>query len=404
MPCPVPGEPFGPYRVVRRLGAGGMGIVFEAVEPARSRTVALKVVAPQYVGDPAIRARFASEAQAQAALASPHVVPVLAYGEVDGTPYLASRLVPGGDLGHLLRTRGVPTLATAVDLIGQVASGLATAHARGIVHRDLKPANVLLTSDGSKARAYLTDFGLARVVGVDHGLTTQGFAVGTPSYQAPELHTGAEADARSDVYSLGCLLWATLTGHPPYVGRTDYQLVRAHVEQPVPQLAVSGRCAGAVNRVLRIALAKDPAARYPSAAEMRDELRALPRDGQPASDRLAGAERPRRRRWAVGAATVGAAMLVAASLLLPDGDDRGLTAAERRAADEIAAALVADGGVTEAQATCTARAFVGRTGADPLIEAGMLDAGLHYVADSRIGDPDLLDALTGAALACLPDA
>lgn len=382
-----------------------MGVVFEAVETGADRRVALKVLSPQHAGDAALRARFATEARAQSALESPHVVPILAHGEVDGTPYLASRLITGGDLGALLRTRGAPSPARALDLIAQVASGLAAAHDRGVIHRDLKPANVLLHADGRGTTAYLTDFGVARIAGLDHGLTTQGFAVGTPSYQAPELHTGADAGPRSDVYALGCLLWAALTGAPPYAGRTDYQLVGAHQREPVPQVAGSGGFERGLNRILRTALAKDPARRYRSAAACRDALRALRRHAAPAQVRRAADRTPNRGRavgFAGGAAAVVAAAALAGVLLSGGaGDEPGLTADEQKAAAELTATLVADAGVTEEQADCTARAFVGATGTQALLEAGMLDEELRYVEGSRTRDADLLQALTTATLACV---
>jgi serine/threonine protein kinase len=381
-----------------------MGVVYEAVESGLERRVALKVVSPQYAGSAELRARFATEARAQAALDSPHVVPVHAHGEVEGTPYLASRLIAGGDLGDLLRTRGAPPPGVAVDLVAQVASGLATAHEHGVVHRDLKPANVLLHTGADGTTAYLTDFGIARVAGLDHGLTTQGFAVGTPSHQAPELHTGADAGPRSDVYSLGCLLWAALTGAPPYAGRTDYQLAQAHLRAPVPQVTGTGDFERTLNRVLRTALAKDPSARYPSAVQLRDDLRSLRRYDAPAYVVRAGSPRRRRTGRVIGA-VAGAAGVAAAAVLvaqsLGGAGDGGLTGAEQEAAAELAAVLVTDGGVTEEQADCTARAFVAATGTEALVGAGMLDADLRYVEGSRTRDRELLEALTAATLDCV---
>ena len=220
---------------------GGMGVVFEAVDTVLQRRVALKVISPYLADDPAFRVRFTQEAQAQASLDSPHVVQVFSHGEVDGSLYMATQLIPDGDLGAMIREQGAPPPRIAIDLIAQIAAGLADAHAVGLVHRDIKPANVLLRLRGEEVSAYLADFGIARRIDFDpdlnQTLTTQGFAIGTPSYMAPELHTGGTPGTTTDVYSLGCLLWAALVGRAPYVGTTEYQLVSAHVSAPVPQLA-----------------------------------------------------------------------------------------------------------------------------------------------------------------------
>ena len=241
---PEPGEMLGPYRIVRRLGFGGMGMVFEAMEGTLNRPVALKVISSHLADDPDFRARFVHEAQAQASVRSPHVVTVFSHGEADGRLYIATELVDAGDLGRLVQEHGAPPLATALDIIAQVASGLADAHAVGLVHRDIKPANVLLRRRPHGVQAYLADFGIARQVDAASGLTRIGATVGTPSYMAPELHTGGQAGVASDIYSLGCLLWAAITGTAPYAGTSDYQIVSAHLAQPVPQLQPGAPAAG----------------------------------------------------------------------------------------------------------------------------------------------------------------
>lgn len=275
-----PGDQLGPYRVVRELGRGGMGTVYEALDVGLNRSVALKVITHALGGDPAFRARFTQEAQAQASLDSAHVVTVFAYGEVDGRLYIASQLIPDGDLGAMFRAHGAPPPQIALSMMAQIADGLAEAHRVGLIHRDIKPANVLLRNRGSEITAYLADFGIARRLGPApgvSGLTTEGFAVGTPSYMAPELHTGGAPGPASDIYSLGCLLWACLTGRAPYGGTTDYQIVTAHVSAPVPQLAGTTPYERELNRILAAAMAKDPRQRYPSASALRDDLRAVER-------------------------------------------------------------------------------------------------------------------------------
>ncbi|WP_139980128.1 serine/threonine-protein kinase [Nocardioides litoris] len=271
-----PGAQLGAFRLGRRLGAGGMGIVYQALDTSLNRQVALKVISPQIGDDPDFQARFRREAQAQASLDSPHVVQVYSFGEADGRLYIASQLIPDGDLGQMLAKHGRPPARIAVNLMSQVADGLADAHAAGLVHRDIKPANVLLRNRDQQLFAYLGDFGIARQVGQSQ-LTQAGGTVGTPSYMAPELHTGGDSGTSSDIYSLGCLLWAALSGKAPYAGGTQYQVVMAHMEQPVPQLAPTGPLALEINRVLATAMAKNPAQRYPTAAAMRDDLKRVVR-------------------------------------------------------------------------------------------------------------------------------
>ncbi len=268
---PAPGEMIGPYRIERTLGGGGMGVVFAALDVGLNRPVAIKVIAPHLADDPEFRTRFTREAQALAALDSAHVVHVYAYGEVDGRLYIATQLIPDGDLAARLQKYGAPPLPVALDLVAQVASGLADAHAAGLIHRDIKPANVLLRHRHDSHQAYLSDFGIARKAGSET-MTGSGVA-GTPSYMAPELHTAGTAGVESDVYSLGCLLWAAVTGTAPYRGTSDYQIATSHFVEPIPQLAGDEAAIAETNRILRTAMAKQPGDRYASAAALRDDLR-----------------------------------------------------------------------------------------------------------------------------------
>lgn len=270
---PAVGARIGRFRILEQLGQGGMGVVYRAMEENLGREVALKVIAPLFAHDPEFRERFTREARAQASLESAHVVAVYAHGEEDGYLYLASQLIPGGDLGQLIRSQGVPTLVEALEIIEQVSSGLADAHDAGLVHRDIKPGNVLVRRRPGAVRAYLADFGIARRMNADATRFSSSTA-GTPSYMAPELHGGARASAVSDLYALGCLLWVALTGRPPYRGESEYQLVAAHVRDPVPQLSGSSPMVHATNRILRTAMAKDPSDRYQRAAEMSADLQA----------------------------------------------------------------------------------------------------------------------------------
>lgn len=272
-PEPAPGTRIGRFLLLDQLGQGGMGVVFRAREENLGREIALKVIAPLFAHDPEFRERFTREARAQASLESAHVVTVYAHGEEDGYLYIASQLIPGGDLGELIRTEGPPTLVEALEVIEQVASGLSDAHHAGLVHRDIKPGNVLVRRRPGSIRAYLADFGIARRMNADATRFSTTTA-GTPSYMAPELHGGAKAGPSTDIYALGCVLWVALTGTPPYQGMSEFQLIAAHVREPVPQLEGDSAMVHATNRILRTAMAKEPAERYQSAAEMGSDLQA----------------------------------------------------------------------------------------------------------------------------------
>lgn len=411
---PAPGDRIGPYRIVRRIGAGGMGVVFEALDTVLHRRIALKVISPPYAGDPAFRVRFAEEARTQASLDSPHVVPVFAHGEADGALYIASQLVPDGDLGAMIRAQGVPPPRVALDLIAQVAAGLADAHAAGVVHGDLKPANVLLRFRCEEASAYLADFGIARRAGVDpppdRTLPAQGVPVGTPTAMAPELHAGGSPGTTTDVYALGCLLWTALVGRAPYTGSTDDQVAHAHVAAPVPQLEAGGPFEREVNRILRTAMAKRPRERYPSAAALRADLRRVLRAHPAPSAVRAGSARQRRRVGPalvllVGVTVVG--VVGAVALFGDDGgrgaaDQHGMTPDERAAARNIAAALTADSGFDVREAACTARKLVRRSGIDGLHEQGVLDDDLDFVADADPAvDPQILSAVISLGASCV---
>ena len=398
---PTEGEEIGPFRVVHRIGGGGMGAVFEAVDETLGRRVALKVIAPHLAEDAEFRARFTAEAQALAALDSPHVVHVYAHGDQAGRLYIATQLIPDGDLAHLIEGVGAPPLRVGLDLIGQVAAGLADAHAVGLVHRDIKPANVLLRWQHDGLSAYLGDFGVACRVGADspHELGT----VGTPAWMAPELHSGASAGVASDVYSLGCLLWATLTGRAPYVGATEDQVAAAHREQPVPQLLGDSPMAREINRILRTAMAKDPTARYPSATLLGDDLRRARFLSDVAGSGVAA---PRR------AALVAAALLVAVvagsiayATSTPDDDatpnPSASTGDEAVAVASLARALADQGVMSRADARCTARRWIAEAGLRPMVAAGFFDADLDYVdQDPSAMTSRIESAATAAARAC----
>jgi len=271
---PDVGERFDRFRITRLLGQGGMGAVYVAVQEGLAREVALKVLLPSYADDPGYRARFTREAAILARLDSPHIVHVYDHGETDGRLWIATQLVTGGDLERVLRERGPLAPRAALAVARQVAEALAAAHDGGVVHRDVKPSNVLLRQGTGHPHAYLCDFGIATTGGA--GLTTPGSVVGTWSYLAPERCRGEAATPRGDVYSVGCLLWALLTGTPPFTG-TEIEVGMGHLNGPVRQFAEGAPYAPAVNGVLARALAKDPADRHPDAHALATELAAVER-------------------------------------------------------------------------------------------------------------------------------
>ncbi|HET9419623.1 MAG TPA: protein kinase [Nocardioides sp.] len=267
---PRVGDHFGRYRIDDRIGQGGMGVVFGATDTSFDRRVALKVVSALLGDSPDFRRRFEREASLLARLSSPHVIDIYDYGVQDGCPYIATQFIGGGDLGHLLQSRGAMPPRLAAQVCAQVADALHDAHRAGVVHRDVKPSNVLLRDpDTLDLHAYLCDFGIARTEA--DGLTVPGSVTGTWSYLSPECGKGASGSPASDVYALGCLFWATLTGAPPFRG-SDVEIAIAHQQAPVPQLAGADEFTRQVNLVLTRSLAKDPRHRYPDADRMRIDL------------------------------------------------------------------------------------------------------------------------------------
>lgn len=271
---PRVGDQFGAFRITDEIGRGGMGMVFNAVQLPLNRPIALKVLNPQLTTDVEFIARFEREAEVLARMNSPHVVQVYEHGRVGECLYLAMQHIAGGDLSRYLRRSGPLPLATALDLTGQIAAALADAHALGVIHRDIKPSNVLLARTGADLFAYLCDFGIAQ--SAQQGFTRAGTLAGTIEFTAPERHEGRPADARSDLYSLGCLLWCMVSGVNPYSG-TDFQIAQQHFSAPVPQLASTGPVEVAINRLLATFMAKEPSQRPQSAVQAVTDLRAVQR-------------------------------------------------------------------------------------------------------------------------------
>ena len=310
----TPGELLGGCRVEGVIARGGMGVVYRATQLQLQRPVALKVITADRAGDPEFRERFERESRMAAAIDHPNVVPVYAAGEDRGALYIVMRYVPGSDLHALIKANGALPGPRAAAIVAQVAAALDAAHAAGLVHRDVKPANVLLPSAGD--HAYLSDFGLVQSLDPHEPLTESGRWIGTVDFASPEQLGGEPVDARSDVYSLGCVLYATLTGAPPFPRGTVSATLLAHLRDAPPKPSASGADAQ-FDRVIARALAKDPDDRYPSAGDLGRATLAAAR-GEPVteSERTvaigpaapgAGARRRRRRTDTAATAVVPAA-------------------------------------------------------------------------------------------------
>jgi YVTN family beta-propeller protein len=262
-----PGDVFAGHRVEGVAGRGGMGVVYRAVQLDLDRTVALKLIAGALARDDEFRERFVGESRAAASIDHPNVIPIYYTGEHEGRLYIVMRYVEGSDLRTAVRAEGRLDPGRAARIVAQVGAALDAAHARGLVHRDVKPANVLLDAED---HAYLTDFGLTKRLHSSGGAPTRaGGWVGTLGYVAPEQIRGGRVDARTDVYALGCVLYQALTGVPPYQRDSDEATLWAHLNDPPPALAEHAPgVPGALDDVLRRALAKDPADRFPSAGDL----------------------------------------------------------------------------------------------------------------------------------------
>ncbi len=274
MGIPGVGDEFGRYRLDRVIGQGGMGVVFAATDLRLDRTVALKVITGPLADNEDFRRRFHDEAAVLSRLDSPYVITIHDHDEVDGQPFIVTQFVDGTDLGTFLHEHGPLPAKVALTMCAQVARGLGDAHRRGVIHRDVKPGNILLREPGTpEMHAYVCDFGIARSDSSE-GHTATGLVAGTWAYLAPERTQGASASPASDLYALGCVLWACLTGSEPYTG-TDVEMAIAHAQAPVPQLPASSTFITELNGVLARLLAKDPAERYADAAAARADLERL---------------------------------------------------------------------------------------------------------------------------------
>ncbi|RBY87229.1 serine/threonine protein kinase [Blastococcus sp. TBT05-19] len=329
------------YRLTSLIAGGGMGQVWRGHDTLLDRPVAVKVLREQYAGDATFLTRFRAEAQHAALLTHPHIAAVFDYGEVPATPhaqssaYLVMELVDGESLADLLAREHRLDAARTVDILDQVADGLAAAHAAGIVHRDIKPANILVTPQGT---VKITDFGIARSA-ASVAVTGTGQVVGTAHYFSPEQAAGGQATPASDVYALGAVAYECLAGRRPFEAENPVQIAVMHIrDEPAP--LPMGVPAG-VRTLVEQAMAKDPAARYPDGAALRDAARRLtaglptsparraptavlpvPGSGTQPIRAVAAPAARGRRRWLIPALVAAAVALIAVAVLvtvLPTG-------------------------------------------------------------------------------------
>ncbi|MEE2963160.1 MAG: protein kinase [Acidobacteriota bacterium] len=265
------GATFGRFRILDCCGRGGMGVVYRANEAQLNRTVALKVIASELVGGRDARERFKREARTIAKLEHAHIVPIHTVGFDEGQAWISMRFLAGGDLSDRLLHQGPGLTSATLRILEQVADALDFAHSEGVIHRDLKPSNVLLDDRG---RAYLSDFGIARVADTSVTLTQRGVQLGTPAYMAPEQAEGKRPDHRADIYSFGIMAYELITGKLPYTADSPVTLLYQHVHEPVP-LAPLKRVAPAFVDPIAKALAKNPSDRWDSAGEFVTALRNL---------------------------------------------------------------------------------------------------------------------------------
>ncbi len=280
-PADRAGTTLGKYRLIEKLGQGGMAQVYKAYQPDLDRFVAIKILHPHLTGDEEFAARFQREARAIAALEHPHTVRVYDFDTAEGLAFIVMEYLTGDSLKTRVRELSCRDefmpLAEVAHIISALADALDYAHARGVVHRDIKPSNVLITREG---RAVLTDFGIAKII--DATVITGGNSIlGTPAYMSPEQAKGEPGDARSDIYALGVMLYQLCTNHLPFDADTPYAIILKHLTAPLPPpRELRPDLPTALERVILKALAKDPRERFQTAAEMSAAIRAAVETGK----------------------------------------------------------------------------------------------------------------------------
>ncbi|MBM3957410.1 MAG: serine/threonine protein kinase, partial [Gemmatimonadetes bacterium] len=261
-------ERIGRYRILQEIAAGAQGTVYRGFDPEGGRLVAVKVLHPTLTGDATYVERFHREASLAASIDHPNVIRIFEVGEDAGRHFMALEFLPES-LSRLIESGGLPPERAAA-VAAEIGDGLGAAHARGIVHRDMKPQNVLVTPEGTPK---VTDFGIARAESMST-MTATGMMMGTPYYMSPEQARGERADARSDVYSLGCVVYQMLTGQVPFDAPTPLAVLRHHTDsQPRPVRELRSDVPRSLADVVRRSMERDPARRYANASEMAEAVR-----------------------------------------------------------------------------------------------------------------------------------
>ncbi|MGA0149531.1 MAG: protein kinase domain-containing protein, partial [Ilumatobacteraceae bacterium] len=263
----------GRYELGRRIGRGGMAEVFVARDKLLDRPVAIKILFAEYAKDPLFVERFRREAMSAASLNHPNIVGVYDWGQVDTTYYIAMEYVQGRTLADILQKHERLSVLQACDIALDIASALSSAHAAGVAHRDIKPANVIVSATG---HVKVADFGIARAIGaaIEQGLTQTGAVMGTATYFSPEQAQGAQPDPRSDLYSLGVIMYEMLAGQPPFTGENAIAIAYKQVhDAPIPLRTKNPEVSPAFSAIVMKCLAKDRDRRYPTALALADDLR-----------------------------------------------------------------------------------------------------------------------------------
>ncbi|MCH8021158.1 serine/threonine protein kinase, partial [candidate division KSB1 bacterium] len=273
---PMIGKTVSHYKVVDYLGGGGMGVVYKAEDIKLKRTVALKFLPLEFTRNPEAKARFMKEAQAASALDHPRIGTIYEVNETDdGHMYIAMAFYEGETLKDVLE-RGTIPLKRVIELVLQVANGLASAHEKEITHRDIKPANIMITEDGF---VKIVDFGLAKL-GDSTKITKSGMAMGTPAYMSPEQVKGTQVDHRSDIWSLGIILYELLTGQLPFRGDNEMSMLYNIVnEEPIPASQYNPEIPSQIEKIIQHSIVKNTSERYASINEFIEDLKQVPSSG-----------------------------------------------------------------------------------------------------------------------------
>lgn len=401
-PLDLTGRTFDDFRILRKLGQGGMGQVYLAEQISLKRKVALKILRPDHAASGPALIRFEEEAKNVARATHANIVQVYAFGTADGMPYMALEYVEGRNLKEFVTKKGPPDLMVALSIMRQVAAALQRASELGIVHRDIKPENILLTRKGE---VKVADFGLSRCLEGDSpalNLTQTGVAMGTPLYMSPEQVEGKPIDFRTDIYSFGVSCYYLLTGQPPFTGATAFEVAVQHVQKPPPPLSdLRPDLPEGVCQIVHKMLAKDPAQRYQTGRELlRDIVRA--REGMSGISAAEPVEatpptgRPRLLPLAVGGSlllALAAGAAVAWRERLREGPLPGTGDVRPADASVVKTILGADKReqalrllVDEALNTAAGQA------PDPTAFTNCMELGLFYLDNDRLADADKLFA------------